>query len=424
MTDKGIFIVEGTSEQRKKIEQMLSTIGDNVVTADLDHLRRITDQCHRQSPLCKEMQGLIAAAEQQAKSKVTVKPQRSAELFRCLVGSSPGMVAVKKAILQVANSDTNVMLLGESGTGKEVVARNIHYHSSRRGKPFVPINCGAIPAELLESELFGHEKGAFTGAISSRRGRFEMAQGGTLFLDEIGDMPASMQVKLLRVLQECVFERVGSEKTIQSDVRIIAATHRDLETQIEISEFREDLYYRLCVFPIQIPPLRDRIEDLAALIECVLDRLESEQHGRIRLTDRAVKALSRYLWPGNVRELANLIERLSIMYPNQRVDLLDLPEKYRPNVDADDLAMEAPTGLDPGVAPKALPQGGIDLKQHLADIERSLIEQALAEAGGVVARAAEMLKTRRTTLVEKIRKYKLDACPSRREFDSDIAANS
>ncbi len=426
MTEKGIFIVEGTSEQRQKIEHMLSNMGENVVTADLEYLRRITDHCHQQTPFCKEVQGLIAAADQQTKVKVRRKAERPAELFRCLVGASSGMVAVKKAILMVANSDTNVMLLGESGTGKEVVARNIHYHSSRRGKPFVPINCGAIPAELLESELFGHEKGAFTGAISSRRGRFEMAQGGTLFLDEIGDMPASMQVKLLRVLQERVFERVGSEKSIRSDVRIIAATHRDLETQIDNNEFREDLYYRLCVFPIQIPPLRDRIEDLAVLVECVLDRLKSEQQGRIRLTDRAVKALSRYLWPGNVRELANLIERLSIMYPNQRVDILDLPEKYRSNVDVDpeESGAEHAGVDDPRVSATTLPPGGIDLKQHLAEIERSLIEQALAEAGGVVARAAEILKTRRTTLVEKIRKYKLDISPTRGDFDGELDANS
>ncbi len=431
MTERSIVIVEGNSEQRKQIEHLLSTVSDNIVATDFDHLRRITDQCEQQAPLWAEVQKLISTAKQQAKQVKPAKRSRdyrSPELFRCLVGSSHGLMQVKKAIMQVAESETNVMLLGESGTGKEVVARNIHYHSLRRGKPFVPINCGAIPAELLESELFGHERGAFTGAIASRRGRFEMAQGGTLFLDEIGDMPSSMQVKLLRVLQERCFERVGSEKTIQSDVRIIAATHRDLDSQIEAGKFREDLYYRLCVFPITIPPLRERVEDLSALVECLLDRLKSERQARITLTESAVAALRRYLWPGNVRELANLIERLLIMYPNQRVDIADLPGKYRPNVDNVDieqLARDAPDHhVENTVSCPTLPDGGLDLKQHLADVERSLIEQALAEADGVVARAAEILRTRRTTLVEKIRKYKLEVNPPRREFDGPLIVNS
>ncbi len=428
MTERGIVIVEGDSEQRKQIECLLAAISERIVATDFDHLRRITDQDQGKSPLWAEVQGLIRASRQQAgpsKTDCSAKDQRSPELFRCLVGSSPGLMRVKKAIMQVADSDTNVMLLGESGTGKEVVARNIHYHSRRRGKPFVPINCGAIPAELLESELFGHEKGAFTGAISSRRGRFEMAQGGTLFLDEIGDMPTAMQVKLLRVLQERNFERVGSEKTVQSNVRIIAATHRDLESQIEAGNFREDLYYRLCVFPINIPPLRERIEDLSALIECVLDRLKNERQAKISLTKGATTILRRYAWPGNVRELANLIERLLIMYPNQRVDIADLPERYRRNVEIEEMEFDPPA--DAGgqqTSTATLPAGGIDLKQHLSDVERSLIEQALLQADGVVARAAEILKTRRTTLVEKIRKYKLETTPPRREFDGCEAVNS
>lgn len=431
MTERGIVIVEGSSEQREQIEKLLSTLSDNIIATDFDHLRRITDQCQQKSRLWAEVQQLMSMAKQQAKQVESVnrsKDHRSPELFRCLVGSSRGLMQVKKAIMQVAESDTNVMLLGESGTGKEVVARNIHYHSPRRGKPFVPINCGAIPAELLESELFGHEKGAFTGAIASRRGRFEMAQGGTLFLDEIGDMPSSMQVKLLRVLQERCFERVGSEKTMHSDVRIIAATHRDLEIQIEAGKFREDLYYRLCVFPITIPPLRERMEDLSALVECLLDRLKNERQARITLTERAMTAMCRYLWPGNVRELANLIERLLIMYPNQRVDIMDLPGKYRPNVDNVDMEQLGRDASDHHAENTAsyptLPDGGLDLKQHLADVERLLIEQALAQADGVVARAAEILRTRRTTLVEKIRKYKLEANPPRREIDGQLAINS
>ena len=239
---------------------------------------------------------------------------RSLELFRNLVGSSEGIRGVRRLIEQVAGADATVLLLGESGTGKEVVARNIHYHSARRYKPFVPVNCGAIPADLLESELFGHERGAFTGAISARRGRFEMADGGTLFLDEIGDMPLAMQVKLLRVLQERTFERVGSNKSVSVDVRIIGATHSDLEESIALGKFRDDLYYRLNVFPIEMPPLRSRTEDLSLLVNDLLVRMENEKRGSIRMTPAAMDALGRYPWPGNVRELANLVERLTILY--------------------------------------------------------------------------------------------------------------
>ena len=254
---------------------------------------------------------------------------RSPELFRSLLGNSPVMQRIRRMIEQVADSDANVLILGESGTGKEVVARNVHYHSGRRGAPFVPINCGAIPADLLESELFGHEKGAFTGAITARQGRFEMAAGGTLFLDEIGDMSLPMQVKLLRVLQERCFERVGSNKTIQADVRIVAATHRNLEEAAQAGEFREDLYYRLNVFPIEMPPLRDRIEDLPVLVNDLVLRVEHERGETLRLTRNAMRVLAQYPWPGNVRELANLIERLSILYPSGVVDVDDLPEQFR-----------------------------------------------------------------------------------------------
>lgn len=335
---------------------------------------------------------------------------RSPELFRSLVGNSRSVRQVRKLIEQVANSGANVLVLGESGTGKEVVARNIHYQSSRRDKAFVPINCGAIPADLLESELFGHEKGAFTGAISTRQGRFEMAEGGTLFLDEIGDMSLHMQVKLLRVLQERTFERVGSNKSMTADVRIVAATHRNLEEAIEQGKFREDLFYRLNVFPIEMPPLRERAEDVPLLLSELVTRLEHEKRGSVRLTQAAIVAMCQYHWPGNVRELANLIERLVIMYPFGVVDTQDLPEKFR--VDSgeplsDRILEQDPTIiLDPLAAPR-LPREGLDLKQHLNDLEYTLIKQALEDAGGVVAHAATRLKLRRTTLVEKLRKYGL-----------------
>ncbi|MCB1740894.1 MAG: sigma-54-dependent Fis family transcriptional regulator, partial [Gammaproteobacteria bacterium] len=225
---------------------------------------------------------------------------RNLELFRNLVGTSARVRSVRRLIEQVAATDATVLILGESGTGKEVVARNIHYHSARRNQPFVPVNCGAIPADLLESELFGHEKGAFTGAVNAREGRFEIAEGGTLFLDEIGDMPLAMQVKLLRVIQERTYERVGSNVSMSADVRIVAATHNDLLTAIKDGRFREDLYYRINVFPIDMPPLRERAEDLPLLFADLIRRMEHEQGRSLRLTDAAMQVLLAYAWPGNV----------------------------------------------------------------------------------------------------------------------------
>lgn len=345
-------------------------------------------------------------------------------LFRSLVGISQSISHVRTLIEQVADSEASVLILGDSGTGKEVVARNLHFHSDRKDKPFVPVNCGAIPPDLLESELFGHEKGAFTGAISARQGRFELANGGTLFLDEIGDMPLPMQVKLLRVIQERVFERVGSNKSINADVRIIAATHRNLESEIAEGRFREDLYYRLNVFPIEMPSLAERVEDIPLLLEELIVRMENNKRGSVRLTPAATIALQQYEWPGNVRELSNLVERLLIMFPNGLVDLHDLPEKYRQGIattsaDAatnkkrvtnspDDLAVtETPHIVAPQMNNEVLPAEGIDLKAHLLNLESSLIKQALDDANGVVAHAAQRLNMRRTTLVEKMRKYDL-----------------
>ena len=343
-------------------------------------------------------------------------------LLRLLVGKGRGIQEVRRLIGQVAETDANVLILGESGTGKEVVARAIHELSARSAGPFVPINCGAIPAELLESELFGHEKGAFTGAIAARRGRFELAQGGTLFLDEIGDMPLPMQVKLLRVLQERQFDRVGGGKAVQADVRVIAATHRDLEAMIRTLAFREDLYYRLNVFPIETPPLRDRADDIPLLLQELLNRHAEQHKGIIRLTQRAMESLMQYAWPGNVRELSNLIERLLILYPNQIVDVADLPGRYRllpceprderltemDERDALAAVFQSPPELDPGIAmplPMQLRQEGVNLKEMLADLEVELIRQALESQDGVVARAADLLSMRRTTLVEKMKKY-------------------
>jgi sigma-54 specific flagellar transcriptional regulator A len=335
-------------------------------------------------------------------------------LFRSLVGNSRAIVMVRKLIEKVADTDANVLILGDSGTGKEVVARNLHYYSSRRDRPFVPVNCGAIPPDLLESELFGHEKGAFTGAISARQGRFELAEGGTLFLDEIGDMPLPMQVKLLRVLQERFFERVGSNRSLKADVRIVAATHRDLEEEIRAGRFREDLYYRLNVFPIEMPALRERSEDIALLIKELITRMEHEHRGSVRITPAAVTALTHYPWPGNVRELSNLVERLIIMHPYGVVDVRDLPEKFRGHLSKEAEVFNSEASgefIQPGAgdldSAVRLPRDGMDLKEHLNQLEYSLIKQALEEADGVVAHAAKRLSMRRTTLVEKMRKFGL-----------------
>jgi len=346
---------------------------------------------------------------------------RSSILFRSLVGVSQTVSNVRQMIEQVADTEANVLILGDSGTGKEVVARNLHNHSDRRDKPFVPVNCGAIPPDLLESELFGHEKGAFTGAISARQGRFELANGGTLFLDEIGDMPLPMQVKLLRVIQERVFERVGSNKSIKADVRIVAATHRNLESEITEGRFREDLFYRLNVFPIEVPSLSERVEDIPLLLEELIVRMENNKRGSVRLTAAAVSVLQKYEWPGNVRELSNLVERLLIMFPNGVVDTYDLPAKYRQGLDMFDKNAVSESENDNSLSNQRivshivnkttshdlLPEEGIDLKAHLLDLESNIIKQALDDANGVVAHAAQRLNMRRTTLVEKMRKYGL-----------------
>ena len=399
-------------ETRPALIQVQEKNGDEILVSG-DVLGTLRLPCHYEA-----IAGLLHKAQVYDESQRHGEaPRRPLELFRSLSGNGRATRGINKMIEQVADSEATVLILGESGTGKEVVARKLHYHSKRRGRPFVPVNCGAIPGDLLESELFGHEKGAFTGAITARQGRFELAEGGTLFLDEIGDMSMHMQVKLLRVLQERTFERVGSNRTIHCNVRIIAATHRNLEQSIKEDLFREDLYYRLNVFPIEVPPLRERVEDIPVLVNDLILRIEHEKRGSVRLTPAAVTALTHYRWPGNVRELANLIERLAILFPYGVVDVADLPEKFRagipisvPEISDDDVLPVVSThGDQPNTVSSMprLPAEGIDLKVHLANMEQSLIRQALEEANGVVAHAAKKLKMRRTTLVEKLRKYGL-----------------
>lgn len=376
-------------------------------------------------PVLKPMLDKLQASGAQTTFTVREGVDRRSSSVERLKGKSQAIVDIRKLIDQVAESDATVLILGESGTGKEVVARALHDASFRKDKPFVPINCGAIPGELLESELFGHEKGAFTGALTSRQGRFEMAEGGTLFLDEIGDMPMAMQVKLLRVLQERTFERVGSNKTIHCDVRVIAATHRYLEQEIKENRFREDLFYRLNVFPIEIPALKDRAEDIPLLVNDLVARMEATNRGSVRLTNAALAVLIQHEWPGNVRELANLIERLAIINPKGLVEATDLPEKFQQYKVSEQIVDDAETVNTeddesskqtevisafegaPGAALAQLPTQGIDLKEYLNVLEVDLIRQALNECSGVVAHAAKRLNMRRTTLVEKLRKYDL-----------------
>lgn len=358
--------------------------------------------------------------------------RRQVQLFRSLVGTSRQIQYVRELMHQVADKDATVMITGESGTGKEVVARNLHYHSNRRDEAFVPVNCGAIPNELIESELFGHEKGSFTGAINSRAGRFEMAEGGTLFLDEIGDLPLNMQVKLLRVLQERTFERVGGTKTLKTNVRIIVATHKDLEAMVAEGTFREDLFYRLNVFPVEVPALRERREDIPLLLNELISRMENEKRGSIRFNSAAIMSLCRHDWHGNVRELANLVERLAIMHPYGVIGVPELPKKFR-HIDVEDegdellsvpMSLPSEAGLVGVDTPALLPVNGIDLKDYLTNLERSLIQQALDDACGVVARAAEKLRIRRTTLVEKMRKYGLQRKDRETEEEEEEEFNS
>lgn len=400
--------------------------------------------------------GLGPGRDQSAPSDVATLSSTAARLP---TGNSPAIREVIALIHQVAAHDSTVLILGESGTGKEIAARAIHDLSPRRNRPFVAVNCGAIPAELLESELFGHEKGSFTGAIAARKGRFEIAEGGTLFLDEIGDMSPSMQVKLLRVLQERVFERVGNHLPMRCNVRIIAATHRNLEESISRGTFREDLFHRLNVFPIDMPPLRRRVEDLPLLVRDFVAQNVSGGRAKVRLAPRTLAALAQHSWTGNVRELGNLIERLSIIAAGRTVDLGDLPPKYRPPEDwvwaSRDSGERPDTACGPDALPEGmlngtpsheantdelldegrtlalletgatdgpraspspmdsralntLPQAGLDLRAHLLSIERALVQQALARANGTVAHAARLLNLRRTTLVEKLRKLGLE----------------
>lgn len=316
------------------------------------------------------------------------------------VGRSQEVQAVLRKITKVAASDSTVLITGESGTGKELIARAIHCLSKRSNGPMITINCGAIPSELLESELFGHEKGSFTGAHKTRMGRFEMAAGGTIFLDEIGDMNPMLQVKLLRAIQEQTFERVGGEKPISVDIRIVSATNKNLKKAVEEGSFRDDLFYRLNVIPIHIPPLRERTGDIALLCSYFLERFSERMEEPVKkISDKVASLLEAYAWPGNVRELENLMERLSVMVDGDAIKVDDLPENIS-------MIPEIP-------ANKNLPDGfqfdeSIGFNDAVDNFQRHLILKALKKTGGVKAKAAELLKINRTTLVEKIKKLEIE----------------
>lgn len=313
--------------------------------------------------------------------------------FKSIIGGSPAMQRVFERMQRIIKTDSTVLILGESGTGKELVARAIHHNGRRAGHPFVAVNCGAIPETLLESELFGHTRGAFTGAVRDKIGKFEAANQGTIFLDEIGTMPLQLQSKLLRVLQEQEVERVGSTKPVKLDVRVISATHVDLEEQVRIGSFREDLFYRLNVIPLQLPPLRERREDLLPLVSHFLDKF-CHLMGRplMNLTKPALDALERYRWPGNVRELENVVERLVALTELDAITPDDLPAEVNGTLHT-----------AKGVCLDLTPQG-IDMPAAIEELERKLITKALQMSGGVKARAAALLGLNRTTLVEKIKR--------------------
>ncbi len=372
---------------------------------------------------------------------------------KAFIGASASAEAIRHLIERVASSTATVLITGESGTGKELVARALHDQSDRSGGNFVPINCAAIPKDLLESELFGHRKGAFTGAMADRIGRFELAHGGTIFLDEIGDLSLDMQVKLLRVLQERTVDPVGALKSVAVDVRVVAATHRDLEAEIEAGRFREDLYYRLNVLPLNTPALRQRAQDVPALLTHFAAHFAAKGQTPITFSVDFVEALKDYAWPGNVRELSNLVDRFNTLFSGQMLSLGSVPSSLLPKglralqaervstPIVDDLEIVAPLSkkdahhsanadvMNPFANPvsplvmdmhnevediimlaqglPSLPPEGLSLKDRLADIERDLIVQALARTDGNVSQTARLLNLQRTTLIEKLNKYDL-----------------
>lgn len=333
-------------------------------------------------------------------SEVECEDQYKNKCFQIVIGKSRQMQEVFRLIDRVADSDSTILVNGETGTGKGLIAKAIHQKSYRSNKPFVAINCGAIPENLLESELFGHVRGAFTGATSAKTGKFEIANGGTVFLDEIGDMSPELQIKVLKVLEEKEFEPVGGCKTNRVDVRIIAATHRDLEEEVQKGSFREDLFYRLYVIPIRLPALKERLSDIPLLVDYFLVKLNKEKRTKVLGIEKdALDLLMHYAWPGNVRELSNLIERLIVLKADGMVQAVDLPEKINKNRIKSPSLQHTNVTLD-----------GICLNTAVSEFEKNLIYQSLEKTNWVKNKAAKLLHVKRTTLVEKIKRYELQKC--------------
>jgi len=332
----------------------------------------------------------------QYKNKVIPIKTQSRVIFKDIIGHGTAMRKIFRIVEKVANSNTTIMLNGETGTGKGLIARAIHKASGRKDQPFIQINCGATPEGLLESEFFGYRRGAFTGATADKAGKFEIAQGGTIFLDEIGDMSADLQVKVLRVLEEGEFERVGGNETIKTDARIIAATHRDLEEEVQKGNFREDLFYRLYVIPIMLPTLKERKADIPYLVSHFIEQFaDKKAASRTKFSDDAMAILVNYAWPGNVRELKNLIERLVVLHESDEILPGELPEKIR--AASSRTAQRKDVGGD-----------GISFNTAVSEFEKALIISALDRTNWVKNRAAQLLKIKRTTLVEKIKRYNLE----------------
>jgi sigma-54 specific flagellar transcriptional regulator A len=319
--------------------------------------------------------------------------------FHNIIGQSRKMREVFDLVRKVADCDSTILLNGETGTGKGMVARAIHQRSNRKDKPFISINCGAIPENLLESELFGHVRGAFTGATSSKQGKFELADGGTILLDEIGDMSSDLQVKVLKVLEEGEFEQVGGSKTITVDVRIIAATHRDLSEEVQKGNFREDLYYRLYVIPMMLPALRDRKSDIPHLVSHFLEHSNQKNNRDVsEISDEALDMMTSYPWPGNVRELKNMVERLVVLKGTGKIKTRDLP-----------LELKSTPTFEPS-ATIEISDEGICLNSAVTEFEKALILQSLEKTKWVKNKAAKLLHLNRTTLVEKIKRHHLQPC--------------
>jgi len=319
--------------------------------------------------------------------------------FDNIIGSSPAMQKVFQRMERIVETDSTILILGESGTGKELVAKAIHYNGPRKGRPYVAINCGAIPSELLESELFGHVKGSFTGAVADKPGKFEVANGGTIFLDEIGTMPQHLQTKLLRVLQEEEIERVGSSKPTKLNVRVISATNANLEQEVRAGRFRDDLFYRLNVIPIELPPLRERREDISVLVRHFLQKICPEMRRSVmNVSPAAMRAMETYDWPGNVREMENVIERIIALTDGDIIEPNDLPGNIA----------SPPEELTYGQPLPRVSTDGVDMPRIIEGMEKNMILEALEHGKGVKARAARLLGINRTTLVEKIKRLGLE----------------